>query len=152
MKRFNQSLYIGIQIFAISMISVNANAALYKWTDDEGNTTYSEKRPPDVDVEEISPPPKPPTGGSNVENLDSVLKKAAENDERRKEKAEEARIDEENRKINTKNCEIAKNNLASYVRPQVRVKQEDGTRAIATEEYRQEQIAKSKEMVSQYCK
>ncbi|MFT5425501.1 MAG: hypothetical protein ACI9ZT_000432 [Gammaproteobacteria bacterium] len=151
MKRFNQSLYIGIQIFAMSMISVSANAALYKWIDDEGNTTYSEKRPPDVEVEEISPPPKPPTDAGEVENLDSVLKKASENDERRKEKAEDARIEEENKKINKKNCEIAKNNLASYVRPQVRVEQEDGTRAIATEEYRQEQIAKSNEMVKEYC-
>ena len=152
MKRFNQSVYIGIQIFAMSMISVSANAALYKWIDEEGNTYYSENRPPDVEVEEISPPPKPPTGGSDVENLDSVLKEASENDERRKEKAEEARIDEDNKKINEKNCEIARRNLASYDRPQVRVVQADGTRAIATEEYRQEQITKYNEMVSQYCK
>ena len=54
--------------------------------------------------------------------------------------------------LQEKNCQMARERLASYTRPRVRFVQEDGTRVTATEEERQEQIKKSEDMIKEFCK
>ena len=49
------------------------------------------------------------------------------------------------------NCETARARLASYAEPRVSFVQDDGSRVRATEEERQQQITKSKELIKEFC-
>lgn len=150
MNKLNRNVYSGMQILAMCMMIGNVNATLYKWVDAEGNTNYTETRPVDFDFEEIQPPPEVDTETA-IEQLKADQKKANDLERQRKAKAENQKIDEQNAIIKKKNCEMARERLASYARPGVRLVQEDGSRIRATEEQRQEQIAISNDMIKKFC-
>jgi len=103
----------------------SAQAKLYKWVDKDGNVTYSQQKPPDVEAQTIKL-----RGVQNIssaqakERLDSLSGKA---DSVRKDREFQATASSESQQRDArmkKNCEIARQNLR-VLKAGVRVKSTD---------------------------
>ena len=152
MKKISPAILSMLLFSQIPIVS----AEMYRWTDDQGNVTYSQSPPPDDrPVTTVAPPPPPSAeeAAASRERLDRQIEQLnAENEkklkaqEERNKKAMEA---EENRK----RCEIAKKNLETLTsRPPNTLYSIDGKeyKRFTTEEYEAE-IKKYKETISKYC-
>jgi membrane-bound lytic murein transglycosylase len=127
-------------------------AEMYKWVDDEGNTHYTQSPPPgDVKAKTIKPPPKvnPEHSQKQLQNRQKSLNEARDN---RQKAGEEKREREQELEQQRADCEKAKARLASYQRPRVNLVDKDGNPSRATEEQRQAEIARSKDLISKLCK
>lgn len=134
------------------MTSVTFATPMYKWMDSEGNIQYTQKPPPaGTEYSTIKPPPRIDAERSQ-KGLERRQKHVDALRDQRLKTAEGKRIADEEKARQKKNCEKAKARLATYTRPRVQIVQEDGSRIRATEEERQQQIKKSKEMIEEFCK
>ncbi len=85
-------------------------ARLYKWVDEYGNVTYSERKPPGTQAEEIKVRRAPVSPSQAEEQVESMKDKA---DTRQKDRNFARTAASENQKeveIFKKNCEIARQN------------------------------------------
>ena len=134
------------------LISGHALAAMYKWVDADGNVQYTQTPPPaGIEAETIKPPPKVDTEQA-LKELEAEEAEAAKLRQNRLDEAKKETEANQELALQKKNCEMARERLASYERPMVKFVQEDGTRVRATEEERQEEIANSQAMIKEWCK
>lgn len=132
-------------------ISLGANAEMYKWVDEDGNTHYSQSPPVDNGTVEVIKPPSKVDTKSAIKELKEQEKTADKlRDDRISAKEKERKAEEEDL-AKQKKCEQAKKRLASYQRPRVQVKNEDGSRSLLPEEERQAEIKKSQAYVDEVC-
>ncbi|TFH47525.1 MAG: DUF4124 domain-containing protein [Lysobacterales bacterium] len=98
---------------AIALCSVpSAQAAkLYKWVDDQGNVTYSEKKPPDVKVETIRLRSATLDTTGAQEKLDQLNERAGEQQKDREFAANSAAATAERGARLASNCKIARENM-----------------------------------------
>jgi hypothetical protein len=147
-------------VLIIGLLLINqldAKQKYYKWTDADGNTHYSETKPPDQTVDEV----KVSTSRPKAVNYDTdeTAEEPSEDSERT---AEQKEIDEYNKAEkertliaqNKANCVIAKKNLKT-LQDTVRVKR----RNPATGEYirmddtqRMQMMKKIKQSIKDLCK
>lgn len=134
---------------------IDAKQKFYKWTDADGNTHYSEKKPEDKQVDEI----KVYAGSSSNQNLGSKNDKTASDEEK---SAEEQAIDEYNAseqaridKLQAKeNCKVAKKNLET-LQNSARVKQKDpetGKLSYMNNDKRKDMLELAKKTIKKDCK
>jgi len=144
--------YLGATPLIVAcLMPVHVLAGMYKWVDEGGNVQYTQTPPPaGIEAETIKPPPKVDTDAA-LKELEAQQGKATELRESRLEKAEQANQAQQELELRKKNCEMARARLASYEQPMVKFVQEDGTKVRATEEERQTEIAKSQEMIKEWC-
>jgi len=143
-----------IYLLSLSILSLsNVGAEMYKWVDEEGNTHYTQQQPPaGVESEKLKPPPD-----FDSSEAEKTLKKQQEYLDKEREKRQQNAIaqqrkDDEKARLE-KNCELSRARLKSLTdRPKVSEIQKDGSRVMMPEEKRQEEIAKSKEAIKEYCK
>jgi len=139
-------------ILAFLLMSGHALAVTYKWVDEEGNVQYTQTPPPaGIEAETIKPPPKVDTEKA-VKGLQAQEEKATKLRQNRLDTAKKEEEVKQELELQKKNCEMARARLASYEQPMVKFVQEDGSRVRATEEERQAEIAKSQEMIKEWCK
>lgn len=112
------------------LITVSAQAALYKYTDEEGNVVYSQSPPESGEAKEIKPPPPPPEPPENEEELSPEQQKIRE-------------------QFKT-NCENAKNNLEIYTNTKEILV--DGKIIVLSEEERTKRIKDAKSNIETFCK
>lgn len=138
-----------VLVCLLSLASAFAMAATYKFTDNEGNVTYSGTPPADgrkyekvqgsnagtAEPETSTPsaagavaPAASSSGGS-----DTVKKEVAKNQE-----------------IRQQNCDIAKKNLEAYTVFR-RVKDKDGNVVVLGDDERAQKIEESKKAVAEFC-
>lgn len=155
MNRIASALQSSIRaVVCLCLLAGTAQAATYKWVDEEGNVQYSQSPPPPgVEGETIKPPPPPPVIPEAVTSETGTPDKPRDVQEQNTEQEQVSKeeIDARNVAIRKKNCQTGKDNLASYTRPRVRKVQEDGTRVVLTEEERQDLIKKAEAMIKEYC-
>lgn len=98
---------------AIALCSVpSAQAAkLYKWVDDQGNVTYSEKKPPDVKVETIRLRSATLDAAGAQEKLDQLNERAGEQKKDREFASNSATATAERDARMASNCKIARENM-----------------------------------------
>jgi hypothetical protein len=154
MTRFKSAVTGAISILCIYTLLVgSAHAAIYKWVDENGNVQYTQTPPPaNVKAETIQPPPPDTNSAAALKQLSDQEQQLKDMDKQRKEQADKEAKAAEELALQQKNCQMAKDRLASYARPRVKFVQPDGTRVRATEEERQEQIKKSEDMIKEFCK
>jgi len=132
----------------LSLASAFAMAATYKYTDNDGNTTYSGTPPTDgrkyekiqgsapgsAEPDTSAPSTaSPAASGAAGGGSDTVKKEVAKNQE-----------------IRQQNCEIAKKNLEAYTVFR-RVKDKDGNVIILGDDERAQKIEESKKAVAEFC-
>lgn len=136
----------------IGLFALTAQAAMYKWVDEDGLTHYTQQPPPDgIEGETLEGPPD-----VNTENARQELKQ----DQKRLKQLEKSRQEEEAQQkkreqraaLYEKNCRLARerlNNLRTTGRVRA-VDEEGNVRRLPVEEH-EARIASVEEKVSKYC-
>lgn len=143
-----------IVILAGFMLALPARAVIYKWTDENGQTVYSETPPPKgtagTRLKEAPPPPVDPNSAmENLRNRAEAFDKRQ--DERGKQEAETQQTAERD-KQNQENCERLRNNLQILTtNNQVREKTGEGDYSVLGEEQRQARIQETRERIQKEC-
>jgi hypothetical protein len=73
-----RSLQAGLAVLAVLALAVPASAALYKWTDANGRTVYSDQPPPPNVKSEViggAPPPANPDAVKDMANREAEFRK-----------------------------------------------------------------------------
>ena len=141
-------------LFSILCISSVATAGAYRYTDENGQTVYSQNPPADRDAARINPPP-PPASSAPAEK--AAMEKTVATDKANVEKAKEAQkeIDTSNltqEEMQT-NCQRAKKYLGELqLKGRIKLIGPDGQATMLSEEQKNAEIAKTQGMVKSYCK
>lgn len=141
MRRLSITVPVAVAMLALAGA---APAKLYKWVDEQGNVTYSERKPPDRPVEEVKLLGVPAVSSEEArQRLDQLTDKAQtvqkDRDFKQTATAEAAERD----KRMKENCETARQNLrvlenASRVQDQSGQFMDDAQRAARLAQTRQE--------------
>jgi hypothetical protein len=131
----------------IAGFAASATAAMYKWTDKQGNVQYTETPPPEGDTTEIAPPPRvAPPSANKLTGKDSSGEvengKTAEG---------EKPLTPEQQEIYKRNCEAARGNMETYKTAR-RVQQADGEVVVMDDEVRQKKMQQAEEQINKFCK
>ena len=128
-----------------------ANAAMFKWTDANGNVQYGEHPPAGAGAEHIKAAPEPastPAAPSLQQQVDALDKRLATEAEQKAE-TEQKKQDAENRKIN---CTNAKNNLEQLRMGGHRLtRMPDGSYERLEEKQQQALISKNEKAIKEFC-
>lgn len=150
MKRLSQ-LFVFAAIFGV--LSQGAIGASYKWTDDEGNTVYSQQPPPDRDYQRLdirtgtpSPSGQDEPASSSSSAAESILEEAKKSEKQKEIEAQQAKAEE----IRKQNCEAAKQNLEVYTVYR-RIRDAEGNVKVLGDEERQEKIQQAKDQIAEFC-
>ena len=151
MKNIRPYIFSLIILSGSSLAPFIVYAEMYKWIDENGNTNYTEKRPPeDISTEIIDPPPTVDTKSAQKE-LSDTSGKADKRREDRIKNIEEKEKAEQELAENEEQCEKVKAIQKSYERPRVNYVNDDGSRRRGTEEERLDSLARAKENVNKFC-
>ncbi len=130
-----------------------ATARTYKWVDENGNTVYSQSRPPSGKATIIKPPP--PSVAPNEETLKKLeaQRKAISESRKKKDEARSKEEEEANKaESNKQKCDASKKALAELEpHARVRMKMPDGSYKQLTYAERQEQIDAAKKNIKKFC-
>ncbi|MBL8519915.1 MAG: DUF4124 domain-containing protein [Betaproteobacteria bacterium] len=149
---------------AILLAAATVTAQVYRWVDKDGKVQYSDQPPPagasKADPKKIADAPAAATGSAAAGGSKSIADQSKDFDKRRKDAAkksdeqskkdEEARKVTENDQLNCKNARAALKDLESG-RPIARTN-ESGDRSYLTDEQRQAEMARAKEIAADSCK
>jgi hypothetical protein len=137
----------------LALTTTSAGAAMYKWTDADGNTQYGQYPPAGVQAERVKPAPQPASQGQPAPTPQQRLQQLEE--QQQKEREEEAKVTAEKEKaeIAKKNCKIAKQNRANLQMGGHRLTRlSDGSYTRLTEEERLSRIAEAEKNIEKYCR
>lgn len=137
-------------ILLMAMLCTAASAKLYKWVDSDGDITYSERKPPDNEAEEIKL--RGVTAISNEqarERLDD-LKGAADTTRKDREFKQTVLTEAaEREKRLAENCEISRQNLR-VLQNAARIQADDGS--FMDDEARAARLAQTQQAIDANCK
>lgn len=133
------------------------HANIYKWIDEDGQTHFSQHRPPVDQPAEVTKKPSPPATGPETaqQELDTLIKQQQEAAERQAEREKQQRLEAEKAKRaeqRQQNCRTAQHNLQQYQNnPGRRFIDSEGNVTRLGEEKRQEMIKQSQQAIDQFC-
>ena len=138
-----------------ALIFTSASAGIYKWTDANGETQYSQLPPPggvkSDKIQGATPPADNPDSTSDIlqEQVDAMNEDIAEQQIEEKKDALSKQIDD----AYERNCTSATNNLAKLQQGgNKRYLTADGKVTHLTEEQRQQRINEAKDQIDEFCK
>jgi hypothetical protein len=136
----------------LALTTSAATAAMYKWTDADGNTQYGQYPPAGVQATRIRADPQPASQPQAMPSPQQRLKELEQQQEKRNEKEAEAAAEKQKAETIKKNCEIAKKNLAGLQMGGHRLTRlSDGSYTRLNEEERQSRIAEAEKHIEEYC-
>ncbi len=127
-------------------------ARLYKWVDEYGNVTYSERKPPGQQAEEVKVRTAPISSSEAEEKLEGLQEKA---NKQQKEREVDKTIAKDNERENAafkKNCEIAQQNrkvLENSAR--VRGTDKEGKSYFLDQQEIQSKLEQTNRQIELYC-
>lgn len=130
------------------------HGAVYRWTDEQGVTHFSDAPPTSGRFETVPQPRLPPADPAAQRRLEELLQsqKQAEED-RQKNKQDKMQMEEE-KAARADACRRAKEQLAvleSRRGPRIRITEPDGTQRRLTEEERQARLAETQKRIADFC-
>jgi hypothetical protein len=130
-----------------------AQAAMYKWVDENGVTQYSQYPPPNHKAEVVAPPPPPAEDpGEARKKLEATLQKQNEQRETATTAGKEQAKTAEQAKLREQNCQTARSNLEKLTTGgRKRVIGADGVATYLTEEDQQARIDTAKKQIEEFC-
>jgi len=125
--------------------ATSAGAAMYKWTDAQGNVHYTQEPPPEGNVKEMAPPPRV--------SAPSTTKGSSTNDEMDETKSAEGEkpLTPEQQEIYKRNCEAARGNLETYKTAR-RIQNADGGVVVMDDEIRAKKMQQAEEQIKKFCR
>ena len=141
----------GILTIILALAVTPVGAAMFKWTDANGNVQYGAFPPAGVEAERIKGSPQPRSQPQST-TPQQRLKDLEQRQKEEGEQAAEAAANQQREEAKKKNCEIAKKNLANLQRGgHRRVRLPDGTVTYLEDEDRQQRIEENKKRVREFC-
>lgn len=150
--KFATGFFSGI-VMSIILFTVyeSAFAEVYKWVDKDGKTVYSQSKPSgDVKYETVSSP-------ADVDSARALKKLRDDKIRAQKLMRERERVQSAQRQKKAKseerqkNCDLARENLASLQPPRISVKLPDGSFTRMSEEERQSRIKQAQAKIQEWC-
>lgn len=144
-----------LALIAALATAATAQAAIYKYVDEDGNVTYSETPPPKGTDYDYMRKPKTPAGTGAAaapaaqdksRAAESIKKGAEEREKHEAIESELARAQETRRQ----NCEAAKKNLQAYTTFR-RFQNDDGSVDRMDDTERGRKIEESKQQIREFC-
>ena len=136
----------------LALITAPAGAAMFKWTDADGNVQYGEHPPGGVQAESIKPAAKPASAPAAAKSPQQQLKELEAQKVKADEKAAEAQAEKQRAEQRKKNCEIARQNLEQLNLGGHRLtRMADGSYKRLDEEQTQAMVRKNEAAVKQFC-
>jgi hypothetical protein len=131
-----------------------ASPPLYRWTDENGITVYSERPPPGAEATRLIPDPGPSPEES--ERAQQRIRSLVEQDyDRREESKHEAQASGEQAEREARrraNCEAARRNLATLEDPRTgRVRTAEGALEALSDEVRARYLEEAREVIRENC-
>lgn len=131
----------------------SSSARLYKWVDENGNVTYSERKPPDQQAEEIKVRVAPVSPSRASEQLDSMTDKADTQQKDRDFARTAAGETEKEVEVFKKNCEIARQNRRVLENSsRIQSKDGQGNNYFLDAKEIQAKLEQSNKQIELYCK
>lgn len=130
---------------AAAAFVMSAEAAMYKWTDKQGNVHYTQEPPLEGDAKEIAGPSRVAPPAANKGN---PKRSGAADDAKTAEN--KPPLTPEQQEIYNRNCEAARGNLELYKAAR-RVQQPDGEIVDMNDETRQQKMQAAEEQVKRFC-
>ena len=128
-------------------------AKLYKWVDENGNVTYSERKPPDRSFTEVKIRTAPITPEQSSEQLDSLKEKADTQKEDRDYAETAAAEDQSHADQLNQNCKIARQNKRILENTsRIQDKDKDGNTYFLGESQIAAKLEQNKKQIELYCK
>ena len=126
---------------------------IYKWTDENGNVVFSERKPntSKTEVETITPKVQRGRSAFEQEEFDDEADAGRVEDVEARER-NEREVAAKNRDVEERNCNVSRDRLTSLQRNRVNEVADDGTRRVMGEDERQAEIAKAEAAVKEWCK
>jgi len=150
-----KQLLLASLCLSAALLQTPATAEIYKWTDDNGKTHYSQVPPPGkIETEEIKGAPPPADDPDKItEQLQNEVDAMDETVTRQEGEASEKSLRKEINAAYEKNCTTSKNNLAKLQEGgKRRYKTADGQVMHFSEEERQKRINEAKDQIDEFCK
>ncbi len=137
---------------ALCCVGTTAGAAIYKWTDDNGNIQFSQYPPAGVEAEYIQPPPDIEPAGDRDEALYSTLEQLEQSSTRREQQSAEETQKRQLASERQQACEQARQNLATLqLGGHRRIRMPDGTASYLDADQKQRYIDISKQNIRDNC-
>lgn len=160
MPHFNIRMLLAPVLLACSFILTHLPASaddtadnwIYKWTDDAGQTHYSQLPPPNQEAEKVRKATKPRIDPGSNNQLQERLEAMEKRQQERREAKDEAERQANVRKIVKANCDNARKNLALLQRGANNAyRTPDGEVKRLTAEDRQARIDEANRQIEEYC-
>ena len=139
---------------AAAWMSAMAAAPLYRWTDENGVTVYSQQPPPGTEATRLTPAPGPSAEESQraEERLRSLVEQDLDKREEAKRQEQESQEQAELQARRRANCEAARQNLATLESPQIdRVRTAAGEIQALSDETRALYLEEARKMIQENC-
>jgi len=141
-------------VLAGLIAAAGAQAAMYKWTDENGQTVYSQTPPPSGVALELKKPaePDPAEAERAREALRKEIERSYDQAEERERVSDEEAEQQRKDKARAKNCEIARNNLSTIENlGRRRLVTPDGKSVFLSEEERKAKMSEARSNIEKYC-
>ncbi|MGI0118916.1 DUF4124 domain-containing protein [Zooshikella sp. RANM57] len=143
---------ISCLVFCLQIQSSHADT-FYKWVDDQGVTHYGTRPPEGSNAESVNTHAQKP--GNQEKATKQLEETKAEQAYQTKEEKEEERFQKDltaAKQERKKQCEEARQNKVQLtLKSRVKMKMEDGSVKMLSEEERQEQIKQADEAIKEFC-
>ena len=135
----------------MALLALPASAAMYKWSDANGETQYGQFPPAGVDATRIKADADPKSAPAR-KPLEEQVKELDKQMEQQKAAKEEAAAKKQNAAIRKQNCENARSNMTQLDYGGHRLaRMPDGSYERLTEEQKQEMIKKNQDAIKEFC-
>jgi hypothetical protein len=128
-------------------------AKLYKWVDEDGNVTYSERKPPDQAVTEVKVRTAPVTPEQSRQQLEGLRDKVETGEKDRDYAKTAATEDQAHAEQFKKNCEIARQNKRVLENTsRVQDQDKDGNSYFLDQQQVSTKLEQTNKQIELYCK
>ena len=151
-KRYLRFWPLAVAVLLMMAPVESTVARLYKWVDEYGNVTYSERKPPGQQAEEVKVRTAPVSPETAQQRLDSLKEKANSQQQNRDVAKTVAEDNQAEAEAFRKNCEIARQNQ-TVLENSARVQGKDGagkTYYLDANEI-QSRLEQAKRQIELYC-
>jgi len=150
-----RTLSASVALTVVFLAAPPVPAAMYRWVDDTGAIVYSQSPPPDGRATSTVTPPPPPSSSADSERQQFEERVKQADEARKKQQAgqkkeQEAATKDADRK---RNCDSARRNLEVIENrpPQSRFQMPNGEFRRFTDEEREAELKKAREVVQKNC-
>ena len=139
-----------ILALTLALASSSATAAMFKWTDADGNIQYGQYPPAGVDARRIEQRSAPPAAAAQTLTPQERLKQLEERQAREAEAQSRREAAQRQAEQKAENCRIARQNLRTLeTGGRSRMQLPDGT--VLSGEQKQAYIDKTREQIKEFC-